>query len=377
MTILTPKAYDLVVVGAGIVGLACAYQAFKRGLKVAVLERNAKCVGASIRNFGFVTVTGQRPGDHWRRARESRDVWLEVAGNAGIPVLHRGLYLAAQRQEAKVVLEAFLQTEMAEQCRWLSAKEQRELLPFVKNMQAVLFSPLECRVESREAIGQLAHWLESACGVDFYWKTAVTSIDLPHVVTANGKVRTSYCIACPGHDLYSLFPNLQQQAGIRMSTLQMLRLVPAMPIKLPGAIMSDLSLVRYEGYSGLPQAQALLRRLQVEQPDHLKQGVHLIVVQSADGSLVVGDSHVYDDAEDPFASQARDELILQEFERVINCSGSKITERWVGTYASADDVVHCVSPIPGAAIGIVTGGTGASTAFAFARELVDTVLHSS
>jgi len=34
-------------------------------------------------------------------------------------------------------------------------------------------------------------------------------------------------------------------------------------------------------------------RLQAEQADHVARGVHLIVVQSADGTLVVGDSHEY------------------------------------------------------------------------------------
>jgi glycine/D-amino acid oxidase-like deaminating enzyme len=55
--------YDLVVVGAGIVGLAHAWMAAKRGLRVAVLEKNSRCTGASVRNFGFITVTGQRAGD--------------------------------------------------------------------------------------------------------------------------------------------------------------------------------------------------------------------------------------------------------------------------------------------------------------------------
>ncbi len=54
----TATHYDLVVVGAGIVGLATAWTARQRGLRVAVVERNAKAIGASVRNFGFITVTG-------------------------------------------------------------------------------------------------------------------------------------------------------------------------------------------------------------------------------------------------------------------------------------------------------------------------------
>lgn len=59
----TDKSYDLVV-GAGIIGLATAFAACQRGLRVAVVERHAQCIGPSVRNFGFVTVTGQRRGDH-------------------------------------------------------------------------------------------------------------------------------------------------------------------------------------------------------------------------------------------------------------------------------------------------------------------------
>ena len=54
--------------------------------------------------------------------------------------------------------------------------------------------------------------------------------------------------------------------------------------------MSDLGLVRYLGYAELPEAAALRRRLEAEQAEHLANGIHLIAVQSEDGSLVVGDS---------------------------------------------------------------------------------------
>ncbi|GAF58689.1 putative secreted oxidoreductase [Psychrobacter sp. JCM 18902] len=72
---LSDKQYDVVVVGGGIVGLASAYAAVKKGLKVALVEREAQNKDASIRNFGFVTVSGQRSGEHWQRAMHSRNIW--------------------------------------------------------------------------------------------------------------------------------------------------------------------------------------------------------------------------------------------------------------------------------------------------------------
>src|SRR5262245_56383442 len=104
--------YQLAIVGAGIVGLAHAVAAVRRGVSAVFIEREARPIGASIRNFGFITVTGQARGDTWRRARRSAQVWAEAAPRAGIAIEHRGLVLLARRAEAAPVLEAFLATEM-------------------------------------------------------------------------------------------------------------------------------------------------------------------------------------------------------------------------------------------------------------------------
>src|ERR1019366_9762964 len=87
-TIMTARRsaerFDLAIVGAGIVGLATALAGVRRGLRVIVIDRDAQANGASVRNFGFITVTGQERGPMWTRARRSREVWCEVAAAANI-----------------------------------------------------------------------------------------------------------------------------------------------------------------------------------------------------------------------------------------------------------------------------------------------------
>jgi glycine/D-amino acid oxidase-like deaminating enzyme len=95
------RPFDLAVVGAGIVGLAHALAAARLGKRVVVIDRDAQANGASVRNFGFVTVTGQARGEVWRRARRSARVWAEIAGPAGIEVVQHGLTMVARRTEAK------------------------------------------------------------------------------------------------------------------------------------------------------------------------------------------------------------------------------------------------------------------------------------
>jgi FAD dependent oxidoreductase TIGR03364 len=370
------RQFDLAVVGAGIVGLATALAGARRGLRVVVIDRDAQANGASVRNFGFITVTGQERHSMWQRARRTREVWSEVAAAAGIPVVQTGLWMLARRQESADTLKALLETEMGAGCRLLSPAEARRRCPQLAaaDLAAVLESTSELRVESREAIPRLAAWLVDSHGVTFIRNTTVIGIEAPLVHTSRGVVHASRVAVCPGDDFNGLYPDRLGAYGLTRCKLQMLRL--ASPgFKLPGAFMSDLGLVRYLGYADLEAAEPLKLRLAREQPQHLKHGIHLIVVQSADGSLVVGDSHHYAATPDPFAREEIDALILDEFRAALGIDPPRIVERWIGTYASATDrQVLIDTPHPSVRIAIVTCGAGASTGFAVGEEVIDSLL---
>jgi FAD dependent oxidoreductase TIGR03364 len=366
---------DLVVVGAGIVGLAHALAARRRGLSVIVVDREAEAIGASVRNFGFVTVTGQQRGACWRRARRSRDVWAEIAPQAGIPVEQAGLLVVARRPEAMRVLEAFRATEMGDACALMNAAEARARHGAVLAdgpLAGALWSPHERRVESRTAIPKLAAWIEGALGATFLRRTLVRAVEPGRVETTAGAIEAGAIAVCPGDDLLTLFPERIAALGITRCRLHMMKVAPAdAGFRLPGAVMSDLSLVRYLGYADLPEAAALKARLSAEQPAHLAEGIHLIAVQGGDGALVVGDSHHHEWSPSPFAPDRVDALILDELRAVLRLPGARVIERWTGTYASLPDrLMVRDAPAPTIRLVIVTSGTGASTAFAIAEETV-------
>lgn len=363
--------FDLAVVGAGIVGLAHALAAARLGKRVVVIDRDAQANGASIRNFGFVTVTGQERGPVWRRARRSRDVWAEVGPAAGIPIAHRGLAMVARRPEARAVLEAFLRTEMGEGCRLLEPADARQRFPMLaEDLAGVLWSEVDLRVESRTAIPALARWLAEAWGVTFLRETLVQAVEPPVLATTRGRIEAEACVVCPGDDLLTLFPDRIAAYGVTKCKLHMMRLAPV-PWTLPSAVMSDLGLVRYLGYAALPEAEPLKRRLAAEQAEALANGVHLIVVQSRDGSLVVGDSHHYGSTPDPFAPEAVDRIILDEYRATFRAEPPPAVERWTGIYPSAPDRTMFVdTPSKAVRLVMVTSGTGASTAFAIGEEVV-------
>jgi len=365
-------AFDLAVVGAGIIGLSCARAAALKGLRVVVIDRDSQSSGASVRNFGFVTVTGQERGAAWTRARRSCAIWEEVAQQAGIPILQRGLWLTARRPEAVAILESFLKTEMGEGCELLSRAAARARCPELVNeqVQAVLSSSIDLRVESREAIPKIAAWLAERWGVQFLRQTAVLSVAPPLLETSRGVVRAGAVVVCPGDDVYSLYPKRIARYEVTRCKLQMLRLADP-GFRLPSTVMSDLSLLRYAGYSALAEAAPLRARLEAEQGEHLEHGIHLIVVQSADGSLIVGDSHDYAATQDCFAQEHIDELILGEFAAATGRSAPAVRERWMGTYAAAPDRTMFIdAPARDVRIVMITSGSGASTGFAIGEEVV-------
>ncbi len=62
------KKCDVAIVGGGILGIAHAFEAAKRGYSVVIFERSRQAQGASIRNFGLIWPIGQAPGKVHERA---------------------------------------------------------------------------------------------------------------------------------------------------------------------------------------------------------------------------------------------------------------------------------------------------------------------
>jgi len=374
---LARREFDVAVVGRGIVGLAHALAARRSGKRVVVIDRHARAIGASIRNFGFVTVTGQERHNMWPLAYRTRDIWADIAPRAGIAVEQTGLVLPVRRKAAVAVLEAFMNTEMGEDCRLLSDAQLQTLdgeTGFAP-CEAALVSPHELRVEARMAIPAIANWLEREMDVTFAEPTSVLACEPGRVMTNRGEIQAEAIFVCPGDDLNGLFPDVMAECEVTRCKLQMLRLA-APGRRLARPLMSDLGLVRYEGYAVLPEAAALATELRAEQPAQLDAGVHLIVAQSADGSLVVGDSHEYSDAPDPFQHERINALILEEFTAVLG-PPPPVIERWTGSYAWSSRQNWFSREVgPGVHVTVVTCGAGMSTAFAIGERVIEATLNA-
>lgn len=111
---MTVKNYDIGIVGGGIVGMALALSAAKRGKRVAIFERHPQAAGASVRNFGMLWPIGQPAGNLLDRAMRSREIWLDIAKEAHLWHSQSGsLHLAYHDDEMDVLEEFYISTQGA------------------------------------------------------------------------------------------------------------------------------------------------------------------------------------------------------------------------------------------------------------------------
>ncbi|MEU6996054.1 FAD-binding oxidoreductase [Streptomyces sp. NPDC046465] len=81
---LSPDSYrtdrsDLVIVGAGVVGAACAYYAARAGLRVTVIDRGPVAGGTTGAGEGNLLVSDKEPGPELELALFSAQLWQELA----------------------------------------------------------------------------------------------------------------------------------------------------------------------------------------------------------------------------------------------------------------------------------------------------------
>jgi glycine/D-amino acid oxidase-like deaminating enzyme len=77
--------YDLIVVGSGILGTFHAYHALKKGLRVAIIEKDKMPQGATIQNFGQVVPSGM--DTKWQAyGRESLTIYKEIQSQFDISI---------------------------------------------------------------------------------------------------------------------------------------------------------------------------------------------------------------------------------------------------------------------------------------------------
>lgn len=362
---------DLVVVGAGIVGLAHAVHAVDRGLSVVIVERDQRAVGASIRNFGHGCFTAQ-DGDALRFAAHARKAWLRLARAADFSVSETGTVVVARAEDEMAVLEDF-HASRGDEAVMFDARAVRAKVAISASIAGGAWLPRDIRIDPRTAVPAIAAWLARR-GVRFHWDTAMHDADAEGITTSRGRVHAGHVVVAVGHDVNRHFPEIAAQAGVHRCALHMLRTANPLGGHIDAAVFSGWSMLRYGGFAISPALGSVRERLYADVPNGEAWGLNLMFTQRPDGDLTIGDTHHYELTPGPFQAEERDNLILDQVAGLLGTARPDVHERWQGVYAAAASPFLVADLASNVRIVSVTSGIGMTTAFGLAAEVLDDLL---
>ena len=369
----------ILVVGGGIIGTTHARAALKEGHEVLHLERDSVPQSASVRNFGLIWVSGRKSGDELDVAIRAREIWEEIhRENAELIFRGNGSLTLAKNEAELRVMEECLSKSDARLRKWdiLGKKETQKINPALRgNFMASLWCPLDGAVEPESVLTSLRQGL--ARNPLYMWRHSVDVIDIKSsenrvtAVAKSGEVfEGDFLILCPGADHSSLFKEQFDSAPIRKVHLQMMSTAP-FDEQITTSIADGDSMRYYPGYD-VPN----LSKLPPQHPVAEKHHMQLLLVQRADGTITIGDTHAYDE---PFPFSLDEEPYQYLHGIASDLFGRElppIVRRWSGVYSQRTDGAVCDRRRIATNIISVTGpgGRGNSLAPAIAETTVKEIL---
>ena len=373
---------DVIIVGGGVLGTFHAYHALKRGLTVRLFEKNQRPRGATVRNFGQVVPSGMDL--KWQNyGRRSLEIYKELDRQIGLDFQHQGSTYIASDTEEWILLQELHEINQANQYPSIlrAKKSCEQQLPALKQdyCQGVLFFPEEISAEPLSMIYRVLSYLEEQYAFQYHPSTLIQN-----AVQTNGtcQVEDQYgntyqaekVIICSGSEFQHLFPAIFAESDLEISKLQMMQPVPQSQVKIPGNILTGLSIRRYESFRECPSYEVIKGR---EESDTFWKywGIHILFKQSQDGSVIIGDSHEYADAmavddADFMIKESINQYILQEAQKIFHLDNWRVQRYWYGIYSQCktqDIFLQNVAPDIHIVTGIGGKGMTASPGFAEAN----------
>ncbi|MEY3443534.1 MAG: N-methyl-L-tryptophan oxidase [Bacteroidota bacterium] len=377
---MSTQVYDLLVVGGGALGTFHAYHALQRGLRVALVERHSQPQGATVRNFGQVVPSGQN-AEYQRYGRKSLEVYQSLQAQGEFSIRQLGsIYLASDAEEMQLVeeLAAINRSNDYRSEVWTKAQCYAKYPDLHPNYcVGGLFFPEEISVNPRMLIHRVLAYLRTFSNFTYFPNTLIQSIDSAgaHCVTTdlNGNTYTAEkVIVCGGHEFQWLYPEIFQRSDIELVKLQMLRLKPQQSVKIPGNILTGLSIRRYESFEACP-SYAEIHAREAQDTFWKQWSVHILFKQEDDGSIVLGDSHQYTDVQqqdglDFYIREDVTRYFIEEGAKIFNLEHWNIDDQWLGIYSQCKEHDIFQATVNGKVhIATAIGGKGmtASAGFSF------------
>jgi glycine/D-amino acid oxidase-like deaminating enzyme len=201
------RGYDVVVVGAGIVGAACAYYLARAGLAVAVAERGTVASGTTGAGEGNILVSDKEPGPELELAQLSHRLWRELAGDLGpgAELDPKGGLVVAGTPEQRAGLDRFAAAQAAAgvQTEAAGPDDLRALEPHLaEGLAGGVYYPGDMQVQPMIAAALLLRRAREA-GAELLFRREVTGVQaaggrVTGVATAAGVLSAGLVVNAAG-----------------------------------------------------------------------------------------------------------------------------------------------------------------------------------
>ncbi|MEO1261035.1 MAG: TIGR03364 family FAD-dependent oxidoreductase [Bacteroidota bacterium] len=368
--------FDVAIVGAGIIGLAMAYTAAKKGQKVILFERSPRPMGATVRNFGMIWPIGQ-PLENLDMAMRSRETWNQLSEKAGFWAANTGAMLLAYEDDELAVLNEFYETRKNDgyDMQLINTEKtiKKSSVANPLGLKGALHSKTEINIDPKEATSQILDYLKTVMGVEIKYNTSITQIDFPWLSNGIDMWRAEQIYICSGVDFETLYPDIFSKSELIKCKLQMMRTThQPNGWTLGPTLAAGLTLQHYGSFAHCNSLEALKNRYSNEYPEYNKFGIHVLVSQTSFGEVTIGDSHEYGDEIDPFDKNKINALILKYLNKFANFPKLDIAETWHGIYSKMPEQPAFINK-PEEGVTIITGlsGAGMTLSFGLAENIIN------
>ena len=356
---MSQAAYDVVIVGAGIVGAACADEFARRGMQVAVVDRDLIGGGATAAGMGHI-VTMDDSDAQFVLTRYSQQLWQKLRPELPADV---------EYEQCGTIWVAADEEEMVEVRRKRDYYTQREVSSEILDPQALRH--LEPNLRPGLAGGLLV--TDDAV---LYPPCAARSL-MEQAQQRGAKVHLGHSVAELGQG------RVRAADGFEISAKIIVNAAGACAAKLtPG-----LEIKKRKGHLVITDRYAGFLRHQLVELGYLKSAhsirsdsVAFNVQPRRTGQILIGSSRQYGADHDEVDSEILARMLQRAREYMPGLGQMSAVRAWTGFRAATPDKLPLIGPWPGdASLFLAAGheGLGITTSLATARILVDQITGAS
>ncbi len=354
---MTTRSFDLAIVGAGIVGAACAYEAAREGMAVAIIDRGIVGGGATAAGMGHIVVMDDSDAQ-FDLTRYSQVLWQELAPELPADVEYEPsgtIWVAADEEEIEEVnRKQIVYRARGVTVEVLDAQMLREAEPnLCEGLAGGLLVPNDAVIYPPSAAGHLLERAQAHGAVLRLGQPAIALTEDGVKLNDGTFIGSGLTVNATGSWSPELTPGIdvEKRKGHLVIT-----------DRYPGFVKHQLVELGY-----LKSAHSLT-----------EDSVAFNIQPRRTGQVLIGSSRQYGIEDSRVDSGILGRMLARAIEYMPGLTGLSAIRVWTGFRAATPDKLPLIGRCPGHdRIFLATGheGLGITTSLATAKLLVDQLLN--